>query len=229
VIAEEVLCKPLMEMYPMPIHGEVLEKESSKSQLWEQLFLEYGRGISMYRTCETANLVVRGIPDKYRAEIWLVFSGAANDLATHAGYYQLIVEQALSKKCQANEEIERDLHRSLPEHPAFHEDLGLDALRRVLCAYAYRNPHIGYCQAMNMLASVFLLYCNEEEAFWLLVAVCERLLPDYYNRRVVGAQVDQNVMDELLEIHVPKLHAHLRKLGLVGMICLSWFLTLFLR
>lgn len=67
-------------------------------------------------------------------------------MATQRGYYGDLVEQAMGQCSLATEEIERDLHRSMPEHHAFQNENGIAALRRVLTAYAHRNPSIGYCQ-----------------------------------------------------------------------------------
>lgn len=46
---------------------------------------------------------------------------------------------------------------------------GQAALRRVLRAYSYYDPEVGYCQGMNFIAGMFLTVMSEEEAFWLLV------------------------------------------------------------
>ncbi|XP_065900835.1 TBC1 domain family member 9-like isoform X2 [Dysidea avara] len=208
------------------------DKEEALQQLlrdkWKIYFYENGRGSCTLRTRELTDLVRTGVPIKYRSEIWMVFSGSLAEMKYRRGYYQWLVQEANGYWCLAFEEIERDLHRSLPEHAAYQKPDGINALRRVLRAYALKNRQIGYCQAMNIIASVFLLYCNEEEAFWLLSTVVEHLLPGYYNVRVVGAQVDQVVFSKLTKVHLPDLHDHLNKLQLLHMISLSWFLTLFI-
>lgn len=50
-------------------------KEKMKEQSWNILFSECGRGVSMFRTKKTRDLVVRGIPETLRGELWMLFSG----------------------------------------------------------------------------------------------------------------------------------------------------------
>lgn len=60
---------------------------------WEAHFREFGRGISMFRTTDVINLIIEGIPDKLRQEIWLVFSGAIHEKEMNPGLYEDLVEK----------------------------------------------------------------------------------------------------------------------------------------
>lgn len=64
-------------------------------------------------------------------------------MVANPGRYDELVNIASNTKSISHDEIERDLHRSLPEHPAFQSEIGINALRRVLTAYAMKNPQIG--------------------------------------------------------------------------------------
>ena len=59
-------------------------------------------------------------------------------------------------------------------------------------AYSWYDPQVGYCQGLNRLAAIALLFLEEEDAFWCLVTVVNYLLPpDYYNKTLLGSQTDQ--------------------------------------
>ncbi|KAI6655166.1 hypothetical protein LOD99_2455 [Oopsacas minuta] len=226
--------QPLHIQFPPPPSyfqstSETERTLEEKEHAWEHHFNMYGRGVCMYRTQELWDLVHKGILQKYKPDIWMIFSGAIFYLNSNPGYYEELVMKSDETYLDSFEDIERDLHRSLPEHPAFQTDIGIAALRRVLRAYALRNPSVGYCQAMNIVTSMILLECDEIQAFWLLAALTERILPDYYNAKVVGALVDQRVFECLAEQYIPELHARLDSLGVLPMITMSWFLTIFIN
>lgn len=105
-----------------------------------------------------------------RIVTWALSVGAINEMTANAGLYRTLVDQALGKPSTANDEIERDLHRSLPEHPAFQCDVGISALRRVLSAYAWRNPQIGNEGARFEVLTVVLLWM--QIAWWDVMLFC---------------------------------------------------------
>lgn len=57
-------------------------KEKMKEEAWNIHFSEFGRGVCMYRTSRTRELVLNGIPERLRGELWLLFSGPSGFFAT---------------------------------------------------------------------------------------------------------------------------------------------------
>lgn len=78
----------------------------------------------------------------------------------------------------------------------------IDALRRVLQAFAVFNPSIGYCQSLNFLGGMLLLFVeSEEQAFWLLNIITRVYLPGTHEMSLEGSKVDLSVlMAELQDV-----------------------------
>jgi len=128
-------------------------------------------------------------------------------------------------------EIEKDVGRTMPLNVFFGGDgAGVQKLRRVLTAYSRRNPDVGYCQGMNLITSTILLVCaDEEEAFWILCAIIEHLLPEgFFSPPLLVSRACPLVLNDYVEEVLPKLHAHLTYLEIdLPAICFSWFLSLY--
>ena len=95
---------------------------------------------------------------------------------------------------------------------------------------ARRNPAVGYCQGMNLVASTLLLvHADEEAAFWVLAALVERILPDgFFSPTLLPSRACPLVLLDLVQDGMPKLAAHLAELTIdLPAICFSWFLSLF--
>jgi len=58
-------------------------------------------------------------------------------------------------------------------------------LFRVLKAYTILNPVDGYFQGQAPVAAMLVMHMPAEEAFWCMVAICERYLPGYYSQGLV--------------------------------------------
>jgi len=102
--------------------------------------------------------------------------------------------------------------------------------RLIGCFTFSRNPSVGYCQGMNLVTSTLLLvFANEEDAFWVLCAIIERILPEhFFAPSLLPSRACPLVLLDFVKEHLPKLHAHLTDLGVdLTAICFSWFLSLF--
>ncbi|KAJ7595099.1 rab-GTPase-TBC domain-containing protein [Mycena floridula] len=191
-------------------------------------FAQLGLSSNRDERKEFDRLIRRGVPLVYRSKIWLECSGGL-EMREPGLFRDLLAADDTSGGVLA--EIEKDVGRTMPLNVFFGGDgAGVDKLRRVLTAYSRRNPAVGYCQGMNLITSTLLLvHADEEEAFWVLCALVERILPeDFFSPSLLPSRACPLVLLDYVEESIPKLFAHLTDLGVdLPAICFSWFLSLF--
>ncbi|KAG6619254.1 TBC1 domain family member 9B [Phytophthora cinnamomi] len=170
------------------------------------------------------------VPQELHGKLWMLASGAQMEMRKNKGQYERLLASE-SESTEATRQIDVDLHRTVAEED---KELWTDEksrmMRRVLVAYSFYNPGLGYCQGLNYIVARSLQHLSEEEAFYLLVAIV-RLVPDDYYTTMLGLAVDQHVFADLVRLQYPEISDHLTELGGSGMelslACTEWFLTLF--
>lgn len=208
--------------------------------------------------------VRKGYPPDWRGEMWWFYSGAQFKSRQMSGLYRSLVARVDNGELNKDdrEAIERDLDRTFPDNIHFRPDPksarfsdgGDDEpsmvrdLREVLSAFALNNPGIGYCQSLNFIAGLLLLFLKQdtERAFILLTIITQNHLPGAHARNLANTEV--NVLMMLIRDYLPKVWASINDTDLinsgpgskahpeskfqrqptVALSCTSWFMSVFI-
>lgn len=170
-------------------------------------------------SCEKLKRYIRkGIPAEWRGNAWWHFSRGEEMLLKNKGLYDKLLlkiskqDFKIKAKNDDFEIIERDLGRTFPDNIHFHkepfqkeEPILIKSLRRVLLAFTLYDPSIGYCQSMNFIAGLLLLFMDEEKAFWMLVIITKKYLPGVHSVNLEGVNIDQGVLILCIKEYLPEL------------------------
>lgn len=199
------------------------------------------------RSTKTQRYIRKGIPPAWRGPAWFFYAGGETHLQKHPKLYPTLVTRSTTELGTNDKEIiERDLHRTFPDNihfkpdsPSTTESPLLLSLRNVLRAFSLHSPRIGYCQSLNFIAGLLLIFLPEEKAFWMLHIITTTYLPGTHEISLEGANVDLGVLMTALKDSLPSIWAKISsgddeagslgvKLPPISLCTTSWFMSLFI-
>ncbi|CAI5456391.1 unnamed protein product [Caenorhabditis angaria] len=197
---------------------EVMKKWDECIETWKTL--EEGRPEPV------SQLILNGIPDQLRGQVWQLLSKADKCQDIIDAYTSLLL-----KECPSEQVIMRDIHRTFPAHDHFKQSggEGQEALYKISKAYSLYDEEVSYCQGLSFLAASLLLHMPEEQAFCTLVKIMfDYGLRDLFKLGFDNLHLRFYQLTSLLKDYLPDLHQHLELIGIeTHMYASQWFLTLF--
>ncbi|CAF0782240.1 unnamed protein product [Adineta ricciae] len=223
----QYICVKLTHFFDSKAHG-------TDEHAWRSLLKIHQTSSTVPKTLKY--LVRQGVPNHLRSEIWhVLIQKQVNNIRKEKGsaYYHhlshLLPNSDLDNKFE--KQIALDLYRTMPTNIRFSskDSDGIRQLRQVLQVFCLHNSTIGYCQGMNFIVAVALLLLEPEDAFWLLIAITECHLNNYYDIGLVGAQVDQLVLKDLIQQNAPDIYQHFENNEVdITSLTLNWFMAIFI-
>eukprot|EP00116_Pleurobrachia_bachei_P006312 sb/3466574/ len=222
-------------------HSEYVIKHTRKQNKyvsrWKDLNGDYTRSPKLKK------MVRKGIPRRYRFEVWMQISSAGANMKANPGLYDRLIVRCAEKtyKNIMNEADEKnltclklDIPRTFPEHPGFREPVIRNNCQDILMAFCLYRPETGYCQGLNYLVGSLLLATQHpdgelrsEECFWLLVSLIDTI-PDYHTTGMKGIERDCRVLEAYFNKKVPQTWQHFASFRLpIQLFAVKWFICLF--
>ena len=106
-------------------------------------------------------------------------------------------------------QIERDLPRTQPDHPAFQTPKLKDMMKEVLVAYAQLDSEVGYVQGMNFVAAVLVYHSRTSyealNVFTYIMKLCgyrKLFLGDLSYSRKLAGRLTQDLRRLVYDLYV---------------------------
>ena len=109
--------------------------------------------------------IIKGVPEHYRMRIWILSSGALNQIKLNSNYYSKLLELSKEVPSLYSDIIRKDIDRTNTQNPELKKKLN-----NILICYSIRNSSIGYCQGFNYIALMILEIIKDEVILFLFNA-----------------------------------------------------------
>lgn len=147
-------------------------------------------------------VVRQGVPANLRAQFWNLCTGIYMYQRGYCEqYYQTLHNSLQSGELshypnQMFEKYRRDISRAFP-NDNFYTDEIKESIARIIEAYIWRNPTVGYIQGFNFLVFRLRKVLNEEDTFWTLVMVIETYMPPDYYVEMYGVRTQASILQKI--------------------------------
>uniref|UniRef100_A0A915DQC0 Rab-GAP TBC domain-containing protein n=1 Tax=Ditylenchus dipsaci TaxID=166011 RepID=A0A915DQC0_9BILA len=206
-----------------------IEREVKRETKWLRMLEEW----KQHHPAKLPERIWKGVPEKLRIVFWKKLLGV-EEMKSNARdnlYLELLMRARLISK--DIKQIDLDINRTYRDHLAFRKryDVKQQSLFNVLSAYAMFNTEVGYCQGMSQIAAIFLMYMDEEDAFWCLHSLMVNRKYTMHGFFVPGfpkLHRFQNHHEKVIQKYLPRVKKHFDKAGIPTIYLTKWWFGCFL-
>ncbi|KOC63221.1 USP6 N-terminal-like protein [Habropoda laboriosa] len=214
---------------PDPNEVKTHRVEMERLKKWEKMTKQWDSSTTKEKL---RRRVYKGIPNRFRGQVWALLLGIKNLKKEQAGKYEEMLQLARQWSTEIRQ-IDADVARQYRDHINYRERYSIKqrSMFYVLAAYSMYNMEVGYCQGMSVLAGLLLLYMDEEDAFWglsVLLADKKYTMHGFYVDGFPKLNRFIEHHDKIMNKFLPKLKRKLDKCGCDSILyALKWFFVVF--